>query len=251
MAFHIQTIFLPSVGVDIVFDISSLTPHSRSSIIYDTDFENNIITVAQPLAPLSEKTTCKELYLSTIIHEKNRKIRVGLEFKSYKIIRQYRLANNKHVTAVDIHYALPAKEINIRSAFRLPLSANFIIKGKILYQKLEYYTSRDFSIRDISLTGVGLVIPQKKNNRTNPLTGIKINETVHMGLILIDINQDKPFGAFSLKAKVRRKNSKYSDTHCLIGLQTTVLKPGNEELLNKFIHDAQIDELKRLSRRNS
>jgi len=162
MGFNVQSIFLPSIGVDIVFNINSLTPNSRSSIIYDADFKHQTITIAQPITPLSDNTTFKELHLSTILHDKNRKLRIGIRCSHFQLIEKYPLANSQTVSAVKLHYQAPAKEINIRSAFRLPLSTKFIIKAKILYQNLEYYTSRDFSIRDISLSGVGIVFPKKK-----------------------------------------------------------------------------------------
>ncbi|RLC00904.1 MAG: hypothetical protein DRH34_10065 [Deltaproteobacteria bacterium] len=251
MGFDINKIFLPSVGVDIIFNMNSLAPYSRSSIIYDVDFKNQTITIAQPLIPFSKNTSFKELHLTTIIPGKNkRKMRVGIECSHLNLIDQYALANNTNVAAVLLKYELPAKETNIRSAFRLPLSTKYIIKGKILYHNLEYHSSRDFSIRDISLTGLGLTVPKKRNNTLNPLMEIKINEEIKVGIILINMNQDKPAGNIPLKAQVKRINPAYSDTHGLVGIKITTLKRNDENILNKFIHDAQIEELKRLSRRH-
>jgi len=251
MGFDIDKIFLPSVGVDMVFNISSLTPYSRSSIIYDVDFKSEAITIAQPLTPFSKNTSFRELHLTTIIHGKNRKIRAGLECIQFKVIDQYALANKTNVQAVLLKYELPVKETNIRSAFRLPLSTKYIIKGKLLYRNLEFYTPRDFSIRDISLTGLGLVIPKKRNKNLNPLTELKTNEKIVTGIILVNMNKNKPDGTLPIKAQVTRVSPNYSDTHSLVGLKILNLEPGSESILNQFIHDAQIDELKRLSGRNS
>lgn len=250
MAFFIEKIFLPSVGVDLVFNMDSLSPYSRSSIIYDADFGNETITIAQPLTKFSKNTAFKELHLTTIIHDKNRKVRLGVECSHFKLIDQYPLANHQNVPAVLLKYELPVKETNIRSAFRLPLSSKYIIKGKILYHNLEYYTSRDFSIRDISLAGLGIVIPKKKNKHLNPLAEIKTNEVLMLGIILVDMDQDKPVGTLPVKVQITRVNPSHSETHTLVGLKILNLENDNEALLNKFIHDAQIDELKRLSRRD-
>ena len=251
MTFDIQTIFLPSIGVDIVFNINSLAPYSRSSIIYDTDYKKNKIIIAQTLTPISKKTKFKELHISTIIQRKNRKLRVGLPIKNFKPIPDYRLASLNTVEALEIIYGLPATEINIRSAFRLPLSSKFIMKGKILYQNLEFFTSRDFSIRDISLTGLGIIVPKKQKKRIeNPLLSLDLNEELRIGVVLINLEMDKPLGTVPIKAKITRINRKYSETHCLIGLKITTIHSDKEELLNKFIHSAQVDELKRLSGRD-
>jgi len=250
MEFEIKQIFLPSVGVKIIFNMNSLTPYSRASIIYDVDFDNEAITIAQPLTLFSKNTVFKELHLTSIVHDKNRKIRVGVECSHFKLIDQYTLAGETNVPAVLLKYELPVKETNIRSAFRLPLSTKHIIKGKILYNNLEYSSSRDFSIRDVSITGLGLIIPKKRNGNLNPLTEIKVNEKIMIGIILIHMDQDKPVGTLPIKAQIARVNPKYSSTHSLMGLKILNLKSDYETILSKFIHDAQIDELKRMSRVN-
>nr|NJM01025.1 hypothetical protein [Desulfobacula sp.] len=51
-------------------------------------------------------------------------------------------------------------------------------------------------------------------------------------------------------AQVARINSRYSDNLMLLGLKMINLSSKNESVLNKFIHDAQIEVLKRLSRKD-
>ncbi len=250
MTFDIKKIFFPSVGVDIVFGMDSLAPYSRSSIIYDVDFNDKTIIIAQPLTPFSKNTVFKQLHVTSIIYYKNRKLRAGLNCIKFKIIDKYMLANKTTVPAVALQYELPVNEANIRSAFRLPLSTNYIIKGKVIHEDLEYYTPRDFSIRDISLTGLGLAIPKKRNKHTNPLIKLNSDDKIALGIILINMEKDKPIGTIPIRAKVMRVNTNYSDTHVLIGLKILKIESQTETILNKFIHAAQIDELKRLSGRN-
>ena len=250
MTLAIDKIFLPSVGVDLVFNINSLIPYSRSSIIYDVDFKNETITIAQPLTAFSKKTAFRELHLTTILQEKNRKARFGVKCQSVTLINQYLLANKTSVQAVILKYKLPVEETNIRSAFRQPLGAKYIIKSKILYGNLEYSGSNDFSIRDLSLNGIGIVIPKTNNKNCNPLSKIKVNEKITLGIILIDTDKEKQTGTIPISAQVTRINSRYSESYILMGLKIIHLSNQNEALLTKFIHDAQIDEFKRLSRNN-
>jgi hypothetical protein len=253
MTFDMDNIFLPSDGVDMVFNMNSLAPDSRSSIIYDVDLKSEEITIAQPLTPFSKNTRFKELHITTIIHGEKRKLRVGVECVQFRIIDRYQLANKTNVSAVALKYELPVTEINIRSAYRLPLSTKHTIKGKIFYNKTEYSTSCDFTIRDISLAGLGLKIPRTTGNSTNPLSLIKKNEEVEIELVLIKMDQDKPTKKIKIKIKIKitRIKSDYSSTHSLIGVEILNLETNSENILNKFIHNAQVDELKRLSRINS
>ncbi|WP_158406071.1 hypothetical protein [Desulfobacula toluolica] len=48
MDFDISKGMLPSVGVDMVFNINSMVPYCRPSIIYDVDLANKTIIIAQP-----------------------------------------------------------------------------------------------------------------------------------------------------------------------------------------------------------
>ena len=250
MTFAIDKIFLPSVGVDLVFNINSLAPYSKSSIIYDVDFKKEIITIAQPLKAFSQKTTFSELHLTAIIHEKNRKARFGVKCNGFTLIDQYLLANKTNVRAVILKYQLPVQETNIRSAFRLPLSTKYIIKSKILYRDLEYRSPEYFSVRDVSLNGISIVIPKTNNKKSNPLCDVKFNEEIVFGMLLVDTDKGKPLGKIPIRTQVTRINPGYSETYILIGLKIISLSNQNEVLLNKFIHNAQVDELKRLSGKN-
>ena len=238
---------MPSVGVDLVFDMNSTNPISRSSIIYDTDFEKKTITIAQPLRPITSTTVFDQLHLTTILFDGKRKIRAGIQCHPIQFDDHYRLANQAISRAVVLKYTSEAVETNIRSAFRLPLSQKYTIKAKIIYNQVEYYTAKNFTIRDISFTGMGLVVPRKKTYLVNPLIELQKNEIIPIGLILIDKGEEKPVGAFPVKTMVIRVNKNYSESHILVGLKILEISQKNETLLNRFIHNAQVDELKRLN----
>ncbi|MBU0969006.1 MAG: hypothetical protein KKC20_00085 [Proteobacteria bacterium] len=231
--------------------MNSLNPVSQSSIIYDTDFQRNTITIAQPIVPITKTTAFDQLHITTTTQSLQQTVRAGIECISYEFLDQYRLANQTISRALALTYKLPVMETNIRSAFRLPLSHKHTIKAKILYKQTEYYTAKDFGIRDISFTGMGLVIPKNKAGVPNPLTAIRKSDIFAMGVILVDRGEEKPVGSFPVKAIAIRVNKNYSDTHILVGLKITQMGQKNEILLNRFIHNAQIDELKRLRAKNN
>lgn len=240
---------MPSVGVDLVFNMNSLNPVSRSSIIYDVNYQKEIITIAQPLAPFTRTTAYDQLHLTTIIASKQNRIRVGIQCQPTEFVNQYRLANQRISKAVILKYKLPVKETNIRAAFRLPLSQKYTIRAKIIYQGGDYYTPNDFGIKDISFTGMALIIPRKKELRPNPLMGLDKTIIIPLGMMLMDEEKEKPVGAFPLRAEIMRVNKNYSESHVQVGLKILDLNEKNETLLNRFIHTAQIDQLKKFSAR--
>jgi len=249
MNFNLEKIFLPSVGVDLVFNMDSPSPVSRASIIYDTDHTNKTITIAQPITALTETTKFDQLHLTVIVHLKQRKTRIGISCVPVKFIEKYPLANKAMTKALTLQYYPPVIETNIRSAFRLPLSNRHTVKGKLVYHKIDFFTVKDFKIKDISFTGLGVIVNKKRENSTNPLIGLTIGTLMPMGISLMDSKKEAPIGTFPVKVRAVRVNHNYSDTHMLVGLRIEAITPANEDLLIKFIHDAQIAELKRLSQK--
>ena len=250
MGYSVENIFLPSVGVDIVFNMDSLNPVSRSSLIYDTDPENQTLTIAQPIVPVTGETQFDQLHLTTIIHSERQRVRVGIPCRPIRFIDQYQLANGSPTKALVLEYLLPPKETNIRSAFRLPLSLRHTIKAKLLYKEREFFTARDFKIKDISFAGIGLVLPNSVNGAPNPLVSIPPGTPIPLGMILVDKQENDPIGKFPVKTRVVRINPNYSKTHTLLGLKILAIAQDHETILNRFIHKAQIVELKRLSQRS-
>ena len=125
----------------------------------------------------------------------------------------------------------------------------YAVKAKIVYRKQEYRTPSDFKVKDISFSGLGLVILERKKKRDTPLSSLKVGTEMILGLALVDRDQPGAIATFPLKVQVVRINMNYSETHTLIGLKITSINRENEEVLNRFIHTAQIEELKRISKK--
>ncbi len=249
MDFDVKKIFFPSVGVNLVFNINTDFPISKSSIIYDADFKKQTITIAQPIVPVTPNTPFEQLHLTTLVYIDQRRLRIGVRCRPIKFISNYPMANGLPAKAIVLQYQLPAIETNIRSAFRLPMTSRYAVKAKIVYNKQEYRTPGDFKIKDISFSGLGLVILERKKKRNTPLSALKIGTEMIMGLALVDRDQPGAIGTFPVKIQVVRINMNYSETHTLIGLKITSITRENEEVLNRFIHTAQIEELKRISKK--
>lgn len=243
----IDKVFAPSAGVDIVFNLNSLTPSSRASIIYDVDHGAKSIIVAQPLIQIRPDLAPKEFHITTLIKEGGNSRRLGIKCKPTKFEKNYRLSNNKTVGAITLQYEPVMVETNIRSAYRLPLGKNHGITATIVYNGEAYCSSKDFSIRDISLSGISLIIPRTVDTGHNTLRKMERNEQATIELALIDMESDKPDIIIASPIKITRTNTNHTKTDMLAGAMFVKLKPQEEERLNRFIHNAQMEELARLS----
>lgn len=247
MKFDIKKIFAPGKGVDLVCNMHAPAPTSRSSIIFDADYSNNTLTIAQPFVPVSPESGYDTLHVTSVVPGRHQHMRVGMACRVQKCIDRYPLAGSAVSKALVLHCDLPVFETNIRAAFRLPLGSRHLVRAKLLFRETDYYTAADFKILDISFAGVGIMIPKKVKTRTNPLTRLEHHDVLPMGLVLVDTKEAHPVGALALTVQVKRIHTDHSKTHLLAGLEIIRITRDNETLLNKFIHDAQIAELKRLS----
>jgi hypothetical protein len=249
MEFDVKNIFIPSVGVNLVFNINTDLPTSNSSIIYDADYEKQSITIAQPTPPVMPSTPFEQLHLTTLVYIKQRRLRIGIPCSPARFINNYPMADGSPVSAIMLEYRLPATETNIRAAFRLSMTGRYTVKAKIVYNAQEYRTPGDFKIKDISFSGLGIVILEKKEKRLHPLATLKTGTKMIMGLALVDRDQPGTMATFPIQIQVARIKTNYSETHTLIGFKITNITPKDEEALNQFIHVAQIEELKRISKK--
>ncbi len=247
MESKVETIFFPSTGVELVLNLNSLHPSILPSIIYDADFSKQTFIIDGSIQFVKSSTKFKEMHITTLIQRNGIKQRVGLRCIPTGSSDKYKLSNGKNISVIKLKYALPVLETNIRSGYRLSLNNRFMVKAIIKENEKEFHSSKDFTVKDISLSGMGILIPKKLGNRVNPLTKIKIYHQTKIKTTLIQKESVKPADELTTDIEVRRINTYFNDFNFLAGLKFINLEPENEEKLNQFIHQAQIDELKKFS----
>lgn len=245
--YNISKIFRPSRGVELVFNLNSLYPAAKSSIIHETDHKNRQIIVAQPLSPVTPHAQFREMHITTLEKKNGSAVRIGMACEPVRFDNDYRLSSQSKVEVVIVQYELPLVETNIRSAFRMPISKKFFIQASMMYKDKEFISGREFTIRDVSLRGMGFLIPKTKDQANRPLTGIDVRQQADIILTLFEKGKNTPSESISAVIECVRKNSRFSDTAMLAGVKFIKLLPKDEDLLHTFLHNAQIDELKRLS----
>lgn len=244
----IERILSPCLGVEIVFDLNSLTPLVRSSIIYDVDHLKQIFITAQPRILIHPNFVAKTIHLTTLVTVQGSKKRIGIKCRPIQFDNNYRLSNDNRVGAIIFKYDPPITETTIRSAYRLPVGKRHDIRVKLIHGENNYYSTKDFSIRDISLAGISLVIPKFfKNRQKNLLERIKVNVLIPLGII---INKDPgiPDTVIPAIIKIVRIQRNTAGLYLVAGAKFERFgKHTGEEELNMFIHRAQLEDLKRLS----
>ena len=241
-------ILKPGIGVDLVFDLDSLSPSSRPSIVFDCDEKRRLVVVAQPSMRLNADKK-RQMHISSLIRgELSSKVRLGYACRILKTIDNFKLANQGQADAILIEYSTPLVEINIRAAYRFHPNANYDVLGKLVYNDTIYYSGRHFKFHNISINGVGLLIPKKILKVRNTLIDIHPHSQGKIGIILKDSIEGDAINTIDCEFTVVRSNSDYNEKSAFAGCTLKKLKPEHEELLNKFIHKAQLHEIRKLNR---
>ncbi|PIE74511.1 MAG: hypothetical protein CSA18_04695 [Deltaproteobacteria bacterium] len=242
-----EKIFFPSVGCDLIVDSSSLAPKILPTIIYETDIQQKTITISDPGMDFTPDTEWNQLHLTTILSTKKRKIRLGLACKPTAFLPAYGLAGKDKVKAVVLSFHPQPVEINIRSAFRLVLDTRHTTQAKLVCRKNEFFSPDHFRVRDISITGAGLLIPKNTQHGPNLLLGLTKNEPIAIGMRLVDTVKNQFKGPLALVGRIQRVYFEYSETASLVAVRFLGMDTELEDILSEFIHSAQIHQLRKFS----
>lgn len=247
MAKESLNILKPGIGIDLIFNLSSLSPIVKPSIVFEG--ENRRIIVAQPQNKISRDYNYETMHVSSLISDdlsgKNRK---GYTCKIIDHLNDYNLANKNKTQALLIEYEEPLIDMNIRAAFRFEPNVTHNVIGKMVYKGNEFYSGIHFKVFNISISGIGLLIPKKIKKSINPLLDIAKNSYAKMGLLLRSTEEAEEITTIECEMLVVRKNTEYNKISGFAGFSFQNLLQQSEEELNKFIHNAQLHEIRKNNR---
>jgi c-di-GMP-binding flagellar brake protein YcgR len=249
MDYKAEDIFIPGQNIDIVFNINSLSPVSRHSMIFDSDPGKKELIISQTKPFISHAFSYETMHITTLKSEpKNDKIRIGARCEIKEFIDDYRLNREQKEQAIRVTYSNKLHQVNIRSAFRIRPNKIYSIIAKLLYKNEEFLSGKHFKIFDISLSGIGLLVPNVADKNKNPLIKLETGDKAKIGLILKEPGEDEESEPVLKKVfnkiKIVRINKKFNPRYILIGCEFADWERNQEEDLGKFIHQLQLYEIR-------
>ncbi len=244
-----ENYFKPGIGVEIVLNLNYEVPMTRSSIIFEADAKKKTLIIAQSTPQILPSTEFKEMHITTLVKkELDVKFRVGYKCKVLNFIKDYKLSNQKLIPAIEIQYEKKPVEINIRSAYRLPPSSKFEVLGKMIYNGESFFTGNEFNIYNVSISGLGILIPKTIKTERNPLMDMEAGEVAKVGLVLKN-NSGKKEEILTVSSSIRvmRIKGNHTEDNSFAGMQFIEIKNVFEEKLGKFIHEAQMFDIRKFT----
>ncbi len=244
-----ENYFKSGVGVEIVFNLDFEVPMTRSSIILETNSTNKSLIIAQSTPKILPSTEFQQMHITTLVQKELAvKFRVGYQCKILRFISDYKLSNQNAIAAIELQYEKEPVEINIRSAYRLPPSPKFEVLGKMIYDGESFFTGKDFNIYNVSISGLGILIPKRIKKERNILMDIEPGEVAKVGLVLKDNTGDKEeIITISTNIRIMRTKGNHTKEYGFAGIMFIGMKKLYEEKLGRFIHEAQMFEIRKFS----
>lgn len=242
----IEKIFTPGASIELVFNLDSLMPRSFPSIIFDINHISKTITIAQPInVRLHKDLKYDQLHTTTLARkESGGKARFGIRCDIIKINPDYKLTSGETTSAVILSYKGNIIETNIRSGYRLTLNSFYDAACKIIYEGGEYFSGRHLKMHDLSTSGAGLIILKRINNEKSPLLSMNSGYKGKIGLILKKPEEESA-GPISIPTyfEVARMILNHTEKSAFCGIKFHRLNADYEDLISKFIHEAQLFEI--------
>jgi len=246
----IESLFKPGIRVDIVLNNKSMIPDVRSAVVYECNHDESRMVISQTRPEIVPSLEFNQMDITVLVEEElNRKIRNGLSCKVVRFLKDYKMLEQIEENAILVEYFPPVVEMNVRSAFRLEPGSRFIVEATIQVGKIQYISGRDFKVKDISFTGIGLVVPKLvRKKHSNDLLEMEKGETAGIVLRLINNTSGGHEIAISSEVEMVRRSGTLNPENSFIGMRFTALSDKDEEFLSGFIHNAQLDKIRKTRR---
>jgi hypothetical protein len=245
-----DSVLKPGTGIDLVINLHSLDPASHASVIFETDRNMKHLIVAAPGVSHDKKENHPpQIHVSTLVRmESGDKKRIGFPCRIIKSIPDYRLGNGSTTKALALSYEDSPEDVNVRAAFRYSPTDTHEVLAKMVIAGHEFFSGNHFRICDISITGVGLVIPRLLGKGKNPLAGLETGRIARLGIVLRDHSGEKEhIDTLDTAISVVRINRRFNELALFAGCRFTKLASKGEDTLSQFIHKAQLHEIRNVT----
>jgi len=241
----IEGIFMPESRVEVAFNLDNPVPLVLRTNIYKCDYGANRMLIYQTHPQILPDFRYDTMNIAVLIEQElNRMIRVGLPCKIVKFVNDYQISERLKENLFLIEYFPPMRKINLRSTFRLRTSYRYNVEATICSDDVSYASGTYFTVQDISVTGIGLLVPKKVGKRKNPFSRISVDDMCDIEVKLERAeSKERPY-RISTAIKVARKVVSYNPLSSFIGALFIDLSPVDQENLFQYMHEAQLYEIR-------
>lgn len=239
--------FFQNKKVELFFD-SETAPYSREARVYQCNDKRKriLITQTNPPTKINESTN---ILLTTISENMaGEVIRIAYKCKILKVIKDYKVGDSIIKNALLIDFYPPKEVVNLRTSYRHQLNSLYKVESTITLSGKNFFSNIHFEIDDISVTGIGIKIPETNVKDSGFKTSIGDSGKIVINLIEPTRNRDKPKKTkLETSIEIVRKSSMDKNTKN-VGIRFCDIDKNYEISINRFINSAQSYDLRKKQR---
>jgi hypothetical protein len=243
----VEHIYMERTQIEVAFNLDSSLPIVLLTSIYKCNYESNRMLIYQTRPLIVQSFTYDTMDIAALVEkELNQMTRVGLKCRIVKFLNNYKVSDRVTENFILIEYFPPMRKINLRTTYRLRTSCRFNVEGKLSYNNTTYESGTHFTVQDLSVTGVGLLVPKQIGKRENPLLNVLLNESMDVQLTLTQTGEGKQPQKILTTVETARKIMSFNVVSGFIGIRFGILSAEDQENLFQFIHKAQLIEIRNI-----
>ncbi len=234
-----DNVFRPGAVAAVLLDADTDTPSLRSTRVHDCHPATRSLVISQT-APRLPSRPGLQYYLTTVVRVADGEdIRLGVEVVVLEGIPAYRLPGGQTEPAIRVLVKGAPQPMNVRTAYRLHPHEKIRLDVVLVRDQQRYRAGESFFVYDLSIGGMGFLIPRHVGGDRNPLLAILPRDTMGIELNLAVEGDPEPTvlqGDF----QVVQMNKAYSEVSHHAGGRLVELDSKAQQILSRFITRAQI-----------
>ena len=197
------------------------------------------LVVSQTSPPLSPRPGTQYYLTAVVGSQPTECVRLGVEAVVQEALPRYRLPNGHTMSALSLVVTGALRPMNARTAYRLHPHEKTRMEITLLRDGERYRSGQDFLLYDLSVGGLGLVIPRQVGGRHNPLLAVAARDRMAVELDL-GLDGERERTAVQCEFLVVQMNRTHNEASVYAGGRMLGLDARAEQALGRFVARAQL-----------
>lgn len=233
------TVFRPGSVAAVVSDLGTGHPVLRPARVHECDANSRCVVISQTTPPLGPGDG-RGLHLTGVVQSADGEgIRLGTSAVIVEAIPAYRLPRGQSEPAVRLRLGGRLRPMNMRTAYRLRPHERIRMELTLMRGSEQFRSGEHLILYDLSIGGVGFVIPRRSGGMRNPLLDIAVGDEMRMDLTVAVVGDDAPT-CIQCDLQVVQVNPAYNQVSAYAGIRMASLERDAELRLSRFVARAQL-----------
>jgi len=238
-AWTVDGVFRPGAIAAVLVGADTESPTLRPTRVHDYHPVTRCLVISQTTPRLPARQGLS-YHLTAVAHVPDGEdVRLGAEVVVLESIPTYHLPGGLTEPAIRVLVKGALQPMNVRTAYRLHPHEKIRMDVVLTRNKQRFRSGVDFFVYDLSIGGMGFIVPKHVGGNPNPLLTIAPRDRLGIGLNLA-VEGDREATVLECEFQVVQINRAYSEVSICAGGRMLKLESKAEQALSRFVARAQL-----------